>query len=172
MGGDRTTYRDDVGDVGDTRAVVANIEFDVNVKCGTRFVASLCQLFNSAQLVYAYPNFRVGIACRKLRELGLSARAVSHRAGRGRLHRIHRGVYAVGHSKLTGYRTQQSRERDARRDQLLRLAAFEPVRFTGRQVAREPGWVKACLSELIARRQPLASRADGDGSRRAGAQAA
>ena len=29
-----------------------------------------------------------------------------------------------------------------------------------------------CLSELIARRQPLASRADGDGSRRAGAQAA
>lgn len=70
------------------------------------------------------------------------------------------------------HRTRQSRERDARRDQLLRLMAFEPVRFTGRQVAREPGWVKACLSELIARRQPLASRADGDGSRRAGAQAA
>lgn len=70
------------------------------------------------------------------------------------------------------HRTRQSRERDARRDQLLRLIAFEPVRFTGRQVAREPGWVKRCLSELIARRQPLASRADGDGSRRAGAQAA
>jgi hypothetical protein len=70
------------------------------------------------------------------------------------------------------HRTPQSRERDARRDQLLRLLAFEPVRFTGRQVAREPGWVKECLSELIARRQPLASRADGDGSRRAGAQAA
>jgi hypothetical protein len=70
------------------------------------------------------------------------------------------------------HRTRQSRERDARRDQLLRLMGFEPVRFTGRQVAREPGWVKECLSELIARRQPLASRADGDGSRRAGAQAA
>ena len=70
------------------------------------------------------------------------------------------------------HRTRQSRERDARRDQLLRLMAFEPVRFTGRQVVREPGWVKECLSELIARRQPLASRADGDGSRRAGAQAA
>jgi very-short-patch-repair endonuclease len=70
------------------------------------------------------------------------------------------------------HRTRQSRERDARRDQLLRLAAFEPVRFTGRQVAKEPGWVRACLSELIARRQPLASRADGHGSRRAGAQAA
>jgi hypothetical protein len=70
------------------------------------------------------------------------------------------------------HRTRQSRERDARRDQLLRLMAFEPVRFTGRQVAREPRWVKRCLTELIARRQPLASRADGDGSRRAGAQAA
>jgi hypothetical protein len=70
------------------------------------------------------------------------------------------------------HRTRQSRERDARRDQLLRLMGFEPVRFTGRQVAREPGWVKRYLSELIARRQPLASRADGDGSRRTGAQAA
>jgi hypothetical protein len=70
------------------------------------------------------------------------------------------------------HRTRQSRERDARRDQLLRLMAFEPVRFTGRQVAREPAWVRRCLSELIARRQPLASRADGHGSLRAGAQAA
>jgi hypothetical protein len=70
------------------------------------------------------------------------------------------------------HRTRQSRERDARRDQLLRLIAFEPLRFTGRQVAREPDWVKRCLSELIARRQPLASRADGHGSRRARAQAA
>jgi very-short-patch-repair endonuclease len=70
------------------------------------------------------------------------------------------------------HRTRQSMERDARRDQLLRLIAFEPLRFTDRQVASEPGWVKACLSELIARRQPLASRADGHGSHRAGAQAA
>ena len=43
------------------------------------------------------------VALRQLRELGLSARAVSHRAARGRLHRIHRGIYAVGRSKLTGY---------------------------------------------------------------------
>jgi hypothetical protein len=70
------------------------------------------------------------------------------------------------------HRTRQSRERDAKRDQLLRVMAFEPVRFTDRQVARDPGWVRRCLAELIARRQPLASRADGDGSRRAGAQAA
>jgi hypothetical protein len=70
------------------------------------------------------------------------------------------------------HRTRQSRERDARRDQLLRLAAFDPVRFTDRQVAREPAWVRAALSELIARRQPLASRADGHRSGRARPQAA
>ena len=70
------------------------------------------------------------------------------------------------------HRTRQSRERDAKRDQLLWVMAFEPVRFTDRQVARDPGWVRRCLTELIARRQPLASRADGDGSHRAGAQAA
>ena len=70
------------------------------------------------------------------------------------------------------HRTRQSRERDARRDQLLRLCAFEPVRFTDRQVAWEPAWVKAALSEMIARRQALASRADGDRSGRAGPQAA
>ena len=32
------------------------------------------------------------------------------------------------------HRTRQSRERDTRRDVLLRLDGFEPVRFTGRQV--------------------------------------
>jgi Transcriptional regulator, AbiEi antitoxin/Protein of unknown function (DUF559) len=70
------------------------------------------------------------------------------------------------------HRTRQSRERDARRDQLLRLAGFEPVRFTDRQVAIEPDWVGQTLCALIARRQPLASRADDDGSGRARPQAA
>ena len=63
------------------------------------------------------------------------------------------------------HRTKQSRERDTRRDVLLRLAGFEPVRFTGRQVAFDKEWVTRTLLAL-------ASRADGDGSRRAGAQAA
>jgi very-short-patch-repair endonuclease len=63
------------------------------------------------------------------------------------------------------HRTRQSRERDTRRDVLLRLAGFEPIRFTGRQVALEKEWVTRTLLAL-------ASRADGDGSRRAGAQAA
>lgn len=63
------------------------------------------------------------------------------------------------------HRTRQSRERDARRDVLLRLAGFEPVRFTGRQVVFEKEWVTCSLLAL-------ASRADGDRSDRAGAQAA
>jgi very-short-patch-repair endonuclease len=63
------------------------------------------------------------------------------------------------------HRTRQSRERDTRRDVLVRLAGFEPVRFTGRQVVFEKEWVTRTLLAL-------ASRADGDGSRRAGAQAA
>jgi predicted transcriptional regulator of viral defense system len=77
------------------------------------------------------------VALRQLRKLGLSARAVQYRAARGQLHRIHRGVYAVGRSKLTGRG----------------------------QVALEKEWVTRTLLAL-------ASRADGDGSRRAGAQAA
>ena len=63
------------------------------------------------------------------------------------------------------HRTRQSRERDTKRDQLLRLAGFEPVRFTGRQVAVEKEWVTRTLLAL-------ASRRDGVISGRAGAQAA
>jgi very-short-patch-repair endonuclease/predicted transcriptional regulator of viral defense system len=41
------------------------------------------------------------VATRQLAVLGLTQRAVSHRAAAGRLHRIHRGVYAVGHQHLS-----------------------------------------------------------------------
>jgi Transcriptional regulator, AbiEi antitoxin len=37
------------------------------------------------------------VAREELRELGLSAAAVDHRVRAGRLHALHRGVYAVGH---------------------------------------------------------------------------
>ncbi|MGZ5333937.1 MAG: type IV toxin-antitoxin system AbiEi family antitoxin domain-containing protein [Solirubrobacterales bacterium] len=37
----------------------------------------------------------------QLRELGLSVQAVSKRTQRGHLHRVHRGVYAVGHAGLS-----------------------------------------------------------------------
>jgi predicted transcriptional regulator of viral defense system len=32
---------------------------------------------------------------------GMSRRGISHRAAAGRIHRIHRGVYAVGHRRLS-----------------------------------------------------------------------
>lgn len=41
------------------------------------------------------------IALRQLLGLGLSRRAVTKRVASGRLHRIHRGVFAVGHRDLT-----------------------------------------------------------------------
>lgn len=40
------------------------------------------------------------VARRQLLELGLSAQSIQHRLARGRLHRIHRGVYAVGRPAL------------------------------------------------------------------------
>jgi very-short-patch-repair endonuclease len=43
------------------------------------------------------------VALPQLVRLGLSQRAVSHRTAAGRLHRIHRGVYAVGHPVLPRY---------------------------------------------------------------------
>jgi predicted transcriptional regulator of viral defense system len=41
------------------------------------------------------------VSLSQLEALGLGARAVSHRVQRGMLHRVHRGVYAVGHPLLT-----------------------------------------------------------------------
>jgi very-short-patch-repair endonuclease len=41
------------------------------------------------------------VARRQLEAIGLGRGAVAHRVSAGRLHRVHRGVYAVGHSVLT-----------------------------------------------------------------------
>jgi predicted transcriptional regulator of viral defense system len=43
------------------------------------------------------------VSLSQLQLLGLSKAAVSRRAQHGRLIRIHRGVYAVGHARLTGH---------------------------------------------------------------------
>ncbi|HWA55047.1 MAG TPA: type IV toxin-antitoxin system AbiEi family antitoxin domain-containing protein [Solirubrobacterales bacterium] len=40
------------------------------------------------------------VARRQLLELGLSAQSIQHRLANGRLHRVHRGVYAVGRPAL------------------------------------------------------------------------
>jgi very-short-patch-repair endonuclease len=41
------------------------------------------------------------VARRQLLALGVGRRAIEHRVARGRLHVVHRGVYAVGHRALT-----------------------------------------------------------------------
>jgi hypothetical protein len=41
------------------------------------------------------------VARRQLNDLGLDDDAIAYRCGAGRLHRLHRGVYAVGHAVLT-----------------------------------------------------------------------
>ncbi len=41
------------------------------------------------------------VALRQLVEAGLSGSGVRDRVARGRLHRLHRGVYAVGHARVT-----------------------------------------------------------------------
>jgi predicted transcriptional regulator of viral defense system len=41
------------------------------------------------------------VARAQLLEIGLGGAAIDKRAARGRLHRLHRGVYAVGHPVLT-----------------------------------------------------------------------
>src|SRR4051794_38952877 len=40
------------------------------------------------------------VSRRQLREVGLSDRGIAHRVAAQRLHRLHRGVYAVGHAVL------------------------------------------------------------------------
>lgn len=42
------------------------------------------------------------VARRQLRDLGLSDGAIAHRSASGRLHRLHHGVYAVGHAVVVG----------------------------------------------------------------------
>ena len=41
------------------------------------------------------------VSRRQLLALGLSARSINHRLAIGRLHPIHRGVYMVGHARIT-----------------------------------------------------------------------
>jgi very-short-patch-repair endonuclease len=42
------------------------------------------------------------VSRRQLRDLGLSDRSITQRVAAGRLHSVHRGVYAVGHAVLVG----------------------------------------------------------------------
>jgi very-short-patch-repair endonuclease len=52
------------------------------------------------ELAAAATSQRGLVSVRQMRELGISGRAAVHRADVGRLHRVHRGVYAVGHEEM------------------------------------------------------------------------
>jgi very-short-patch-repair endonuclease/predicted transcriptional regulator of viral defense system len=47
--------------------------------------------------------------------------------------------------------TRQAFERDRRRDERLKLAGYEPLRFTRRRIIREPSGVMRTVAELLAR---------------------
>jgi very-short-patch-repair endonuclease/predicted transcriptional regulator of viral defense system len=47
--------------------------------------------------------------------------------------------------------TRQAFERDRMRDQRLKRAGYEPVRFTWRQIAERPGWVSETVAALVRR---------------------
>lgn len=113
----------------------------------------------------------------QLKRLGLSATGVRNRVAAGRLHRIFRGVYAVGRptidqrgrwmaavlacgrgavlshrsagAHLCYHATRGRFERDRRRDQALMLAGWRVVRFTWRQVFQETGQVIATVIALL-----------------------
>ena len=60
------------------------------------------KLRNSAWSVWRLAENQDGVVTRaQLLALGFSADAIRHRAARGRLHAVHRGVYAVGRPELT-----------------------------------------------------------------------
>jgi hypothetical protein len=62
--------------------------------CGTPRDVALARLAESQHGV---------VSLAQLRSLGLGRSAVAERVKAGRLHRIHRGVYAVGHRRLSGH---------------------------------------------------------------------
>lgn len=55
---------------------------------------------------------------------------------------------------FAGHSGRLAFERDRRKDGELRTRGYEVVRFTYRQITREPEWVVATLAALLARRSP------------------
>ena len=60
------------------------------------------QSFHSS--VWALARRQHGVVAREqLIDLGFTSKAIKHRVAKGRLHRVHWGVYAVGRSELTQF---------------------------------------------------------------------
>jgi hypothetical protein len=64
-------------------------------------IAKECASGRTDEALAALAGRQYGVVARRqLRELGLSDGAIAHRLAAGRLHRVHHGVYAVGHTML------------------------------------------------------------------------
>lgn len=96
------------------------------------------------------------VSRRQLDDVGIGPGAVDHRVANGRLHRLHRGVYVVGHTALVdgarewaavlacrGRAVVSHRSAAERWGMLRRAAQPEPVEVTvvGRRGAHRPGIV-------------------------------
>jgi very-short-patch-repair endonuclease len=57
---------------------------------------------------------------------------------------------AVETDGYEGHGTRQAFERDRLRDQRLKRAGYEPLRFTWRQLAERPGWVSGTVAAVVA----------------------
>jgi Protein of unknown function (DUF559)/Transcriptional regulator, AbiEi antitoxin len=114
------------------------------------------------------------VARHQLSELGIGRRAIGSRLAAGRLHAIHRGVYAVGHRVLSArgrwmecdcvwlshrliveldgratHDTAAAFERDRARDRLLQAAGWRVPRITWKQLQHDGDRIAADLRELM-----------------------
>ena len=78
--------------VGGPRIDVSNVAPNISAQRSTLVDIQLAELARRQHGV---------VTIDQIRELGLRTSAIGHRARTGRLHRLHRGVYAVGHRALT-----------------------------------------------------------------------
>src|SRR4051812_49225760 len=67
----------------------------------TKYGTESCEPRRDAALAALAARQYGVVSLAQLRELGWSDSAVRSRVARGRLHRVHRGVYAVGHRVLS-----------------------------------------------------------------------
>jgi hypothetical protein len=112
------------------------------------------------------------VSAGQLAALGIDRRRVSRRVQAGRLHRVYRGVFAVGHPVLSkegrwlaavgrerslivevdGYRyhgTRAAFEADRARDARLKLLGYDVLRFTHRQLTDHAEGSLATVGALL-----------------------
>jgi Transcriptional regulator, AbiEi antitoxin len=110
------------------------------------------------------------VSIRELEFVGIARTQVSREVASGRLHQVHRGVYAVGPERLTWpywdeerfaveldlfetHGTRASFESDRVRQEELMLIGVAMIRVTGPRLKREPEIVIERVRTLLERRR-------------------